>query len=47
MRRRAGKVKLREVAPDFALTDFRGRDVSLTDFRDERHVLLVFSRGFI
>jgi peroxiredoxin len=47
MRRKAGKVKLQEVAPDFTLTDFRGQDVSPADFRDEKHVLLVFSRGFI
>jgi peroxiredoxin len=47
MRVDAGKVELDEVAPDFTLPDFRGRDVSLADFRDEKHVLLVFSRGFI
>ncbi len=47
MRRDAGKVELHEVAPDFTLPDFRGHDVSLADFRGEKHVLLVFSRGFI
>jgi peroxiredoxin len=47
MRRDAGKVELNEVAPDFTLPDFQGNDVSLADFREEKHVLLVFSRGFI
>ena len=47
MRRDAGKVVLNETAPDFALPDFEGREVSLAGFRGEKHVLLVFSRCFI
>lgn len=47
MRRDVGKVELNETAPDFILPDFEGRQVSLADFRGEKHVLLVFSRGFI
>ncbi len=33
-------------APDFALEDFKGNRVALSDFRGERHVVLVFNRGF-
>jgi peroxiredoxin len=33
-------------APDFTLVDFTGREVTLSDFRGSRHVLLVFNRGF-
>jgi peroxiredoxin len=34
------------VAPDFTLYDFEGRKVSLSDFREYKHVILVFNRGF-
>ena len=47
MRINAGKVELNKAAPDFTLPDFEGREVSLADFRDGKHVLLVFSRGSI
>ena len=40
------RVKLNTQAPDFTLTDFRGQSVSLNDFRGEKHVVLVFNRGF-
>jgi len=33
-------------APDFELLDAKGRTVRLSDFRGEKHVLLVFNRGF-
>ena len=46
MRRDQGKVELSAAAPDFTLTDLRGRDVTLSAFRGRQHVLLVFSRGF-
>lgn len=32
-------------APDFTLNDVSGRPVSLSDYRGERHVVLVFNRG--
>jgi hypothetical protein len=34
------------MAPDFALPDYRGHLVKLSDFRGKRHVVLVFNRGF-
>ena len=34
-------------APDFTLEDHRGRPVSLSGFRGDRHVVLVFNRGFV
>ena len=40
-------VRLNTPAPDFALKDFLGQTVRLSDFRGKSHVLLVFNRGFI
>jgi peroxiredoxin len=40
------KVELNTPAPDFTLTDFNGNEVSLSDFRGNKNVLLVFNRGF-
>ena len=40
------KVELNTPAPDFALTDFNGNEVSLSGFRGNKNVLLVFNRGF-
>jgi peroxiredoxin len=42
----AKRVAIRTSAPDFALDDFRGRRVRLSDFKGEKHVVLVFNRGF-
>ena len=33
-------------APDFALTDFQGKSVRLSDYQGNKHVILVFNRGF-
>lgn len=41
------RVALDAVAPDFTLSDFSGIPVSLSDFRDRKHVLLVFNRTFV
>lgn len=41
------KVSLNAQAPDFNLTNFKGQPISLTDFKGEKQVLLVFNRGFV
>lgn len=41
------KVSINAPAPDFALIDWQGRAVRLSDFRGQKHVVLVFNRGFI
>ena len=41
------KVQLEAPAPDFALADFQGRTVRLSDYRGQKHVVLVFNRGFM
>jgi peroxiredoxin len=40
------RAELNKPAPNFTLTDFNGRKVSLTDFQGKKNVLLVFNRGF-
>ena len=34
-------------APDFTLTDTEGQSVTLSGFRGDKHVVLVFNRGFM
>ncbi len=41
------RVSLHQLAPDFALSDFAGHCVQLSDFRGRQNVLLVFNRGFV
>lgn len=41
------RVEVDQRAPDFTLADFQGNQVSLSDFRGDQHVVLVFNRGFI
>jgi peroxiredoxin len=43
----AKKVQINTTAPDFALDDFRGESVRLSDYRGGKHVVLVFNRGFM
>ena len=40
------RVEINTPAPDFELDDFQGRPVRLADYRGEKHVVLVFNRGF-
>jgi peroxiredoxin len=41
------KVQLNTPSPDFSLTDYEGQVYNLSDFRNEKHVLLIFNRGFV
>lgn len=40
------KMALNKPAPGFELNDYDGKVVKLSDYRSEKHVLLVFNRGF-
>lgn len=42
----AKTIEISASAPDFELPDFSGRPVRLSDYRGQRHVVLVFNRGF-
>ncbi len=35
------------LAPDFTLTNYAGNPVSLSGYRGDRHVVLVFNRSFM
>jgi mycoredoxin-dependent peroxiredoxin len=41
------KIALNTPAPDFALPDFRGETVRLSQFQGDKNVVLVFNRGFV
>jgi peroxiredoxin len=41
------QVTLNVPAPDFALADFKGQPVRLSDFQGKSNVVLVFNRGFV
>ena len=41
------KVEINTPAPNFALADYQGDDVSLAQFKSKQNVLLVFNRGFM
>ena len=41
------RAELNKPAPDFTLTDFNGKEISLTDFQGNKNVLLVFNRGVL
>ena len=41
------RMQINTTAPDFTLKDFRGRTVRLSDYRGDKHIVLVFNRGFM
>ena len=46
MQVKAGPVAVGDAAPDFTLTSISGRNVTLSEFRGQSCVVLVFLRGF-
>jgi peroxiredoxin len=40
------RVTLNTLAPDFALHNFQGEIVRLSDFKGQANILLIFNRGF-
>ena len=41
------RVEVNKEASDFSLLDFEGNLFRLSSFQGEKHVLLVFNRGFM
>ena len=41
------KIQEASAAPDFTLTDTKGQSVTLSDYRGQKHVVLIFNRGFM
>jgi len=35
------------LAPDFSLPDIQGHPFRLSDYRGQKHIVLVFNRGFM
>jgi peroxiredoxin len=40
------KVEINTTAPDFALPDYSGKLIHLSDFQGKNNILLVFNRTF-
>jgi cytochrome oxidase Cu insertion factor (SCO1/SenC/PrrC family) len=40
------RVKVGQAAPDFTLEDIAGKPISLSEFRGEKNVVLIFYRGY-
>ena len=40
------KAEINKPSPDFTLEDYSGNSVTLSDFKGDKNVLLVFNRGF-
>lgn len=38
-------IQLNETAPDFTMKDYNGNVLTLSDFKDDKHVVLVLNRG--
>lgn len=41
------RVELNAAAPEFEMLDWNDDTMRLSDYRDRRHVVLVFNRGFV
>jgi peroxiredoxin len=40
------RVKINTQSPDFALNNFEGESIQLSQFKGKSNVLIVFNRGF-
>ncbi|VAW43254.1 hypothetical protein MNBD_CHLOROFLEXI01-3897 [hydrothermal vent metagenome] len=40
------QVEINSPAPNFTLPDYHGDEVTLSQFKEKQHVLLMFNRGF-
>ena len=40
------RIKVGQAAPDFTLEDADGKNITLSDFRNNKSVVLVFYRGY-
>lgn len=40
------KIRQATIPPDFTLTDTQGQRITLSDYRGQKRVVLVFNRGF-
>lgn len=40
-------IELNQPAPNFSLRDVTGKEVALSQFKGEKHVILVLNRGFV
>ncbi len=41
------KITLNKPAPDFTLSDFNGNELTLSDYRGQKNIVLIFNRGFM
>ena len=41
------KIQEGSTAPDFTLTDTQDQSITLSDYRGQKNVILVFNRGFM
>jgi len=41
------KISINTPSPDFALENFQGEIIHLSDFTGKANILLVFNRGFV
>ncbi len=41
------KVMLESNSPEFKLEDYQGNLVELSNYRNQKNILLVFNRGFV
>ena len=41
------RIQLDAVAPEFTLENHQGQTVRLSDYGEQKHVILIFNRGFL